>query len=944
MQQNMFDFVKEQVDARELVKSILGEPPVKSEKTWKWHSPFRDGDSDPSLCVNEVSITDFGGDFKGDIFKFVVSIGKAINNFEALRYIAKEFNIKLPSNYKRQITKISQNKNIAYKKYFELKPTDKKADEIYCMFDDTTFTRKPAGEEIGAIKNNIAKLHPMAYSLKDIKSNLITGHTCIPAGIKSQNDWKDDTNFYQVFMVDVDNVKTVNSVKQNITVDNEKHITVDKIISYCKEINLLPTFVYYTFSHSKHQHKFRLVYILEMATQNQEIVKAIYSGFKETFKDYNVDTAPTSIATMFFGGTSIAYESDIFYKIAEVTKEVTSDVPSVEVIDNHELEQCMKALKGTNYFIYNGHLYYVKSEDKYVQISNFVTYPIEKINYINGRDTETFYKVKCLILDEPSIKLPEQLITVEQFQKNNYILGSNWDKYAIASAGSTIPDKLREVSQHIGRHIMEEKNIYAHTGFTRINGKLCYLYHGGVIGDVEDVYSDLLMDKLERYCFTNKEFNTEQALQCSVSILDMASYDITIPLLATIYTAPLTSMFSELGVHPDFILFIQGKTGTRKSSITALSLCHFGIFNRDTFPASFRDTLNSIEKKAFLIKDSIIVVDDYNPETIGSRKLDTMERLYAMYGDRIGRTRMSQNGKTLKLPYVARGMCIVTGETVPDVAQSRIARSLIVNVKEDSIDLNRLTELQNNIEELAFCMKNYIKWIIQNEDNIKAFAKKNFQVLKAKQNKNAHARTNEIANVLTIGFSLFTQFLSDNKVIDNIRKEELDKSCYQTLLKLVENQTQEIIELKPTEMFYNALDQLFATKNISIVDYETGEKIDGMSEGGLNVGYYDNNEDLFYFFPNVIYNAICKFYSNGNVKFPINARTLWKYLLEEDKLYRTDNRRYTIQRRVNGKNQSVVAIRPKENYKFSFDTKDTKPVNWKKTNSNHFEKNRYNPF
>lgn len=927
MEQNIFDFVKKQVNARELVKSILGEPPVKNGETWKWHSPFRDGDSDPSLCVNEVSITDFGGDFKGDIFKFVVSMGKAINNFEALKYIAKEFNIELPTNYNTQITNITQNNNITYNKTFELKATDNKPEEIYCMFDTTAFAKKPTGEEIGIIKNNITNLQPMAYQLKDIKEKLITGHTCIPAGIKSQTDWKDNINFYQVFMVDVDNVKTVNGVKQNITADNEEHITVDKIISYCKEINLLPTFVYYTFSHTEQQHKFRLVYILEMAIQSQEIVKAIYNGFKETFKDYNIDTAPTSIATMFFGGTSIAYESNTFYKITETTKEASNDVPAVEIIDNYELQQCMKALEGTNYFIYNGHLYYAKSEDKYVQLSNFVTYPIEKINYINGRDTETFYKIKCLILDEPNIKLAEQVITVEQLQKNNYILGSSWDKYAITSAGSTIPDKLREASQHIGRHIMEEKNIYAHTGFTRINGKLCYLYHGGVIGNVEDVFADLSMDKLERFCFTNKEFDTKQALQCSLSMVYMASYDITIPLLATIYTAPLTSMFSELGIHPDFILFIQGKTGTRKSSIAALSLCHFGIFDRDTFPASFRDTLNSIEKIAFLIKDSIIVVDDYNPEIIGSRKLDTMERLYAMYGDRVGRTRMSQNGKTLKLSYVARGMCIVTGETVPDVAQSRIARSLILNIEQNSIDLNKLTDLQNNSEELAFSMKKYIEWIIKNEQDIKKSAKEKFNELKEKQNKNAHGRTNEIANVLTVGFTLFTQFLLNNNVIDNLKKEELDKSCYKTLVKLVENQTQEIADLKPTEMFYNALDQLFATNSISVLNYRTGELVKELSESGSNVGYYDDDEELYYFFPNVIYNAIIKLYASGNVKFPINAKSLWKYLLEENKLYRTDKRRYTIQRKVNGQSKTVVAIKPREDTTFA---NDEKPVVWNK--------------
>lgn len=945
MEQNIFDFVKEQVNARELVTSILGEPQVKSGETWKWHSPFREGDNDPSLCVNKVSITDFGGDFKGDIFKFVVSMGKAINNFEALKYIAKEFNIELPTNYNTQITNITQNNNITYNKTFELKATDNKPEEIYCMFDTTAFTKKPTGEEIGIIKNNIANLQPIAYQLKDIKENLITGHTCIPAGIKSQNDWQDDTNFYQVFMVDVDNVKTVNGVKQNITVDNEEHISVDKIISYCKEINLLPTFIYYTFSHTEQQHKFRLVYILEMAIQSQEIVKAIYNGFKETFKDYNIDTAPTSIATMFFGGTSIAYESNIFYKITETTKEVFNSAPAVEIIDNYELQQCMKALENTNYFIHNGHLYHAKSEDKYVQLSNFVAYPTEKINYRNGKDTETFYKVKCLILDDLNIKLAEQIITVEQFQKNNYILGSSWDKYAITSAGSTIPDKLREVSQHIGRYVMEEKNIYTHTGFTKVNGKLCYLFHNGVIGDVENVYADLSIDKLESFCFTNKEFNIKQSSQRSLSILDMASYDITIPLLATVYTAPLTSMFSGLGIHPDFILFIQGKTGTRKSSITALLLCHFGNFDRNAFPASFRDTLNSIEKKAFLLKDTIIVVDDYNPEIIGNKKLDTMERLYAMFGDRTGRTRMSQNGKSLKSPYTARGLCIVTGETIPDVAQSRIARSLIINIEENSIDLNKLSDLQNNSEELAFSMKKYIEWIIQNEDLVKNLAKNNFQELKIKQNSNAHGRTNENANALITGFSIFTEFLVRTGVIDKLKKEQLDKNCHQTLVKLVEKQTQEIVDLKPTDMFYNALNQLFATRMIHVLDYDTGENVENMSQGGAFVGYYDKMEDLYYFFPNVIYNSICKFYANGSMKFPINAKSLWKYLLEEDNLYRTDPRRYTIQRRVNGEAQTVVAIKPKDKHFFSFNAEEEKPVNWKKnSNSRYSQQDRYKPF
>ena len=107
-----------------------------------------------------------------------------------------------------------------------------------------------------------------------------------------------------------------------------------------------------------------------------------------------------------------------------------------------------------------------------------------------------------------------------------------------------------------------------------------------------------------------------------------------------------------------------GRHGTRKSSITAMILSHFGNFSRNSFPCSFRDTLNSLEKKAFITKDVINVVDDFNPENLGNRKLDIAEKLFGMYGDRAGRDRMSQDGKSLRSPYIARGQCIVTRRVI----------------------------------------------------------------------------------------------------------------------------------------------------------------------------------------------------------------------------------------------------------------------------------------
>jgi len=973
MKQNIFQDIKSMIDARDIVSAILGEPAKISGDNYYWHSPFNAGDNDPSFCVKEDMISDFSTDDNGqDIFNFIENYNNAIkpivsdkiiNSYDALKWIVKEFHIdidlgsyniivpntnkiaqSLEKTIKRHSLEVSEGKHI--KDHF-----------IYAMFDTEGFQQKPHGLELGKIKNRIPSLQAKAYTLEMLENKLVSGHTCIPAAIKSQQDWQDGKNFYQVFMVDIDNVATVNGIKQKYTIHDEKHVTVNKMVEYCKSINLIPTFIYYTFSHTEQQHKFRLVFVLDLPTSSKETVKDIYDFLKETFKDYNMDSTPTSIANMFLGGQSIAFESGIYYDIVEKTEIVKQ--PQVLSIS----ETCNKHLYGRPYKVIDGKLCHIKtiksktskkknqgksdnvavdtseagidsnntdievSSDTQISsdsdtdndidivstpVSNFIAYPSSKINLINGKDVQTKYVMQCHILDNENLTLPEIIIDVDAYSKCNFIVGSPWDKYAIISAGRGNTDRQREVMQIFARDYMNEKNLYVHTGFRTINDRLCYLYHGGVIGGVENVDVDLSNDNLERFCFTDKEFDIIQALKRSLSFLEVADYKITIPLLATIYLSPLTTILAEHDIHADFILYIQGKSGSRKSSITAVALSHFGNFDRNTFPCNFRDTLNTIEKRAFTLKDTTNVVDDYNPEIFGSKKLDTMEKLYAMYGDRVGRSRMSQDGMTLKSGYTARGLCIATGEMIPEVAQSRIARSLIVTVQQNSIDNAQLSELQDNQEELAFCMKKYIEWVIQNIDRVIEYSKTLFKEHRKTQSNANHGRTNEISAVVNIGFTLFTQFLLEHNVIDNDRKLYLDKQAESVFKELVEEQTQEITELKPTELFYSILDELIATNKVSYIDLATGKSSRSDYTIPEFIGYYDSRKQRYYLYPDTIYKAISEHYHNStNKRFPVNALTLWRYLAEDGDLRRNDKKRYKVAIQINNKKDYFIDIKAK---------------------------------
>ena len=919
MNSNVFQEVKELLDPRNVVADILGEPSNISGDTWFWQSPFNIEDDTPSFGVNQKYISDFSNCEKfgegNDICNFIVAYNDLthfitknnMSNYDALKWLNHKYQLNLDlSTY---IQKNSQTKSNKCKMQYSLQVKEKSvlasAYGIYTYFDNEKFTHKPRGYEIGKIKNRINIEEAGSFPIKDIKEMIIAGQTCIPAAIKSKKDWIDGENHYQMFMIDFDNTTTIEKEKVKLTVDDEKHITIDMMIKHCEEINLIPTFIYTTFSHSERQHKFRLVYVLDEPISSKAEIEGVYSWFKEIFKDYHIDNAATDIARPFFGGKEIVFESNNYFEVvAEEIEEDCEDSENSNETEYSEIEQQInKYLKYTNYEARKCQLGYFTQKGSFTKISNFIPYCTTKINYINGNDTVTKYEMNCVLIDRPDYHLKPLLIDTNSYAKCDFVLGSIWDKHCIVAAGNGNVGRLREVMQIISRETMQEKTIYTHTGFRKIGDKLCYLHHGGLIGNAENVETDLSGDKLQQYCFTNKTFDIKESIRMSLSFLEIADYSITMPILATVYLAPLKSLLSINDILADFILFIQGQSGTRKSSLTAVALSHFGKFNRDNFPCSFRDTLNSIEKKAFILKDSLNVIDDYNPENVSSKKLDIVEKAFSMYGDRAGRTRMSQDGQTLREPYIARGLCIVTGEMLPEVAQSRIARSLVLSIKPDSIILSKLSELQDNTEELAYCMMNYISWIIENENSVIEYAKNTFKNSQRSRNlsNEVHGRTKEIANILPIGFTLFTLFAKQQGVLSDDEKNKLDNKIIEVLNNLVEEQTQEVKELKPVEMFYSAIEELISAPSIRITNIKTNFDIGA----GKDVGYYDDDKKRLYLYPNIIYNEISRFY---NGKFPVPANTLWRYMSEEGLLYQNDKKRYKVARTVFGKQKYVIDI------------------------------------
>lgn len=582
-------------------------------------------------------------------------------------------------------------------------------------------------------------------------------------------------------------------------------------------------------------------------------------------------------------------------KTNEVQKS-TKDVPEKFV-------PYINKLRGSRYFIGDGKLY-MEAGDSPVEVCNFLPVIEEQIDYDNGKDVTVEYVVSGLLLQTLE-ELPQVVLTKQQLESFNFVLNSSWKIKAIISAGGN-KDRVREVSQIVSKDSIKYTTVYSYSGFVTKNDKLVYLYHNGVIGDCPDVKVDLSGDKLQQYCMTDKTFNLKECLKTSYSILDIADRSITLPLLATTYLAPLTTLLREHNILADYVLWIEGKSGTRKSTLAALALSHYGDFQRNTFPCSFRDTTNSLEKKAFIMKDSLYCVDDYCPETVGSRKKGVAEKLLAMFGDRTGRDRMNQDGKTLRSPYVARGQCIVTGESFPEISQSRLARSFVVEVHKDSIDLKKLSVIQTNREHLAYAMMCYIKWIIENSKSVMEKATDINNTLYKQKDDSVHGRLNETVTALYIGFSTFVDFLIANGVMTSKEGTALLENALAVFNENAKVQMLDVEDTNPVSMFQNALEQLYITDKVFVKNFH---KPDNNIYAGSHIGYIDDIKNEYLFFPDVLYGEIVRFYNAQGIRFPISKASLWKYLDDAGILLRSSkNDRRTTRRKSPDKGGNNIAF------------------------------------
>lgn len=548
-------------------------------------------------------------------------------------------------------------------------------------------------------------------------------------------------------------------------------------------------------------------------------------------------------------------------------------------------------------------------KDSIRRLSTFVALPRKIVTRDDGVTVEKVFELDGWTKN--GHQLPTITVKAEDFGGMGWVL-RNWDFAANVMPGNTIKEQLRYVLTEVGNKSASRETVYTHVGWRRIGGKWAYLHPGGAIG-AEGIRVEI-EKALGRYGFDQELTEDPMLTMClAYEFRTCMAAHVAIPLMGVAFLAPLREFLEQIGRMPRFAVWLKGDSGTMKSTASALALSFFGNFRySDPMPAGFHETANSIRRKSFVLKDSLLVVDDFHPETSlqERRKMESLvQALSRAYGNGESRGRMTSDRK-LEDAMPARGLAIMSGEQAPDVGPSGAIRFYMIGVEKGDIRINNdLTGMQQMAEKgyLRKAMAEYIAWLSRRVDNLPSMLMEKYSRLidKAQQSaaSDAHGRAAEAVAHVMLGYEMMLDYMVDIGAMTKDGAEKEHAEAWAVILRNSRQQTDEAREDRPVNMFLTAVQQLLASHQATTRD------LADINQGVIppsSIGYRD--QQYYYLFPDVTFSRVCKLYSDQAMVFPLGKNALFRQLKNEGVIVPDSQGKCTRNKRVGVGNPRMLWI------------------------------------
>lgn len=399
------------------------------------------------------------------------------------------------------------------------------------------------------------------------------------------------------------------------------------------------------------------------------------------------------------------------------------------------------------------------------------------------------------------------------------------------------------------------RQTYRFMGWTQIDGQWVYvspsmsIAAAGVLAEPHEVE---LESRLRDYHLTESAWTDSlRAFRAAVRVMPTN----LAPTLIAFTLLPLLQRFLPAATAKP-ALHLSGTTGSGKSEIAAVMASFYGDFARDSPPAQWGDTVNTVEALGYSLADALYWVDDYKTIYADPR---TFSRLMQSYSRSMGRGRLTREAK-LRQDRPCRGHLLSTGETTLEGEASVLSRMLVLEIAPwkgrdpGGLALKQAEALRHHLP--GFTVQ-FIQWIARQTDD-QHFAKRladklvkntdDYETyLTATLGSLAHTgRMERNWGLLLTVYQLLGDFLTERGAADAL------PTWQDAILETVQLVQQE----RAGDVFIQALDQLLASGEADI----TPSRYPAEPKPGVTiVGYED--EHFVYLLPEIAYREVMRIQS-----------------------------------------------------------------------------------
>lgn len=523
----------------------------------------------------------------------------------------------------------------------------------------------------------------------------------------------------------------------------------------------------------------------------------------------------------------------------------------------------------SNYFVDDaGYLWRNREGKTPLRLANFTATITETIIEDDGLVKLTKHKISG-----KSTRGKLKSIEVSPASLSSMSFISSWGNKAIIEPGFSIKDHVRYFIQSSS----SESNItkcFTHTGWRKINGKHVYLSASGAIGSPNIITK--LPSEVKRYSLPLKAKNIKKAIRTSFSFIDIGKSRVTIPLFAMLYLSPLVSLLKP---KPNFSGYVYGDTGTFKTTLALILLNHFGQFTHERL-SSFDDTANSLQKRAFILKDTLMVLDDYHPSARradAQHKESIAQNLIRAFANRTARGRLNAD-TTDKGRYDPRGFLLITAEELISV-QSSLARLDVIEIKRGDIYTERLSTIQKKGKLLRHAMASFIEWVGANYERIKKEYPPFLREIRDRfRDEKRHPKLMEQSGALMYAMQVALEWAIEMSAISEKKAQALNEEAELIFKGLRKSQAKLIEKEDPVRLFMDVVHTLLVQRKVRLDEKNRLDAPDYDDRRTL-IGYFD--DVYIYLLPVGVWEVLQNHLRTEGLHFAVSKRTFYRMLREK---------------------------------------------------------------